>query len=436
MLWLLIVAAVIHGVRQRKASDSARSLGLSAGRDPVLVAFASQTGLAEQIAWLTAETLSQAGTAARVVGLGTLTAADLKASHRMLVIASTTGEGDAPDSLASFVGRQMRAGADLTGLSYAVLALGDRSYGAFCGFGRALDGWLEASGATALFGRIEVDNGNPGSLRDWQRQISELTGQTIDSDWTPRPFEPWRLVEREHLNPGSPGGEAYWLSFEPVGPVPAWKAGDIAEIALPNPAEPARDYSIASLPADGRAEFIIRRRVGPDGSTGLGSTWLTRDLILGGEIGLRIRPNTAFHGPEHDVPLILIGNGTGIAGLRAHWRARQGKAHGGVWLMFGERSSIHDAFLNDELKTAEASGALTRIDRAFSRDPSDGRYVQALVEENVHALNDWINRGAVILVCGSRNGMSTGVDEALIRCLGSERTADLRESGRCRRDIY
>jgi sulfite reductase (NADPH) flavoprotein alpha-component len=53
---------------------------------------------------------------------------------------------------------------------------------------------------------------------------------------------------------------------------------------------------------------------------------------------MRIRANRSFHGPEAATPLILIGNGTGLAGLRAHWKARAGRPHGGTWLMFGERT--------------------------------------------------------------------------------------------------
>jgi sulfite reductase (NADPH) flavoprotein alpha-component len=42
-------------------------------------------------------------------------------------------------------------------LHYAVLALGDSAYAQFCGFGRALDQWLQAQGAQPLFPRIEVN---------------------------------------------------------------------------------------------------------------------------------------------------------------------------------------------------------------------------------------------------------------------------------------
>lgn len=441
-LWLLIIALVRWSQARARHAAAARSAALApAGDAPaLLVAFASQTGLAEELAWMTARSLSDAGTPARVALLGELQPAELKAAGHVLIIASTTGEGDAPDAMSRFVRQSMKAPADLTGLSYGLLALGDGAYADFCGFGRALDGWLQRSGAAPLFDRVEVDDGDTGAIRHWQHQLGLLTGSTIQPDWTPPAFDRWRLVERTHLNPGSPGGEAWLMAFEPIGHAPVWVAGDIAEIGLPvidgQPAPGSREYSVASLPADGRAEFIVRLMRRPDGTPGLASGWLTRDLAIGGEAAMRIRTNRSFHGPSPETPLILIGNGTGLAGLRAHWKARAGQAAGQTWLMFGERTRAHDAFLDTELQAALASGVLTRLDRVFSRDAGDGRYVQALIAEHAADLTAWIDRRAAILVCGSLEGMSQGVHEALEAALGADALLSLTESGRYRRDVY
>ena len=441
-LWLIVVALVRWSEGRARRANAARSAALAPadGASAVLVAFASQTGLAEELAWMTARSLSDGGVPARVVPLGDLGPDELRAAGRVLVVASTTGEGDAPDAMSRFVRQWMEAPADLAGLSYGLLALGDRTYSDFCGFGRALDSWLKRSGAQPLFDRVEVDDGDTGAIRHWQHLLGSLTGSTIHPDWTPPVFDRWRLVGRTHLNPGSPGGEAWMLAFEPVGHTPVWAAGDIAEIGLPvvegQPAAGSREYSVASLPADGRAEFIVRLMQRPDGTPGLASGWLTRDLAPGDEVGMRIRTNRSFHGPTPETPLILIGNGTGLAGLRAHWRARAGQDASQTWLMFGERTRAHDAFLDVELQAALGMGWLSRMDRVFSRDAGDGRYVQALIAEHAGVLRAWVARGAVILVCGSLEGMSKGVHEALEAVLGSEEVRSLSETGRYRRDVY
>ncbi len=437
-LWLLSILAVVvsRALARRAAARKAAALSGDADGGAVLVAFASQTGLAEELAWMTARSLSDAGTPARVTLLGDLEPAELKAAGSLLVIASTTGEGDPPDSMSWFVRQVMKAPADLTGLSYGLLALGDRTYADYCGFGRALDGWLQRSGARPLFDHVEVDNGDTGAIRHWQHQLGLITGSTVQADWTPPAYDRWRLVERRLLNPGSPGGEAHLLAFEPIDHAPHWAAGDIAELGLPDPTQGSREYSVASLPATGRAEFIIRRMTRPDGTPGLASGWLTRDLTPGAEVGMRIRTNRSFHGPDAATPLILIGNGTGLAGLRAHLKAREGQLHGGAWLMFGERTRAHDAFLDDELQALQASGVLTRLDRVFSRDAGDGRYVQAVIAEQAGTLKDWLSRGATIMVCGSLEGMSRGVHEALEAVVGADALRDLTETGRYRRDVY
>lgn len=439
-LWLMVVIAVVWRRRRARRAAAARAGALTSGADAVTVAFASQTGLAEELAWMTARSLSEAGTGARVVPLGELDAAALKNAGRLLIVASTTGEGDAPDGVSRFLRQTMGAPADLSGLSYGLLALGDHAYADFCGFGRALDGWLQRSGAEPLFDRVEVDNGDAGAIRHWQHLLGPLTGSTVQADWTPPAYDRWTLVERRHLNPGSPGGEAWLLGFAPAGHDPVWTAGDIAEIGLPaapDGADPgSREYSVASLPDDGHADFIVRRMTRPDGSPGLASGWLTHDLAVGDSVNMRIRANRSFHGPAAGTPLVLIGNGTGLAGLRAHWKARAGLTHGGAWLMFGERTRAHDAFLDDELQAALKTRDLTRLDRVFSRDAGDGRYVQALIAEHADDLRAWVDRGAAILVCGSLEGMSKGVQAALTDVLGAERLADLTEAGRYRRDVY
>ena len=85
---------------------------------------------------------------------------------------------------------------------------------------------------------------------------------------------------------------------------------------------PHREYSIASVMADGAVELLLRRQLRADGTPGIGSGWLCDHAAIDEPVQLRLRRNDNFHGVPADVPLLLIGNGTGIAGLRAHLRRR------------------------------------------------------------------------------------------------------------------
>jgi len=182
--------------------------------------------------------------------------------------------------------------------------------------------------------------------------------------------------------------------------------------------------------------LLVREARHPGGTLGIGSAFLLHDLGLAGDVRLRVRRNRAFHVPDDDVPMILIGNGTGIAGLRALLarRARQGR--GRNWLLFGERTRAHDMHFGADLERWVRTGQLARADFAFSRDGSARHYVQDLVSAHGDALRRWVAEGAVIYVCGSEVGMAPAVDATLRGLLGDESLEQLRRVQRYRRDVY
>lgn len=420
----------------------------SVAADEILVVYASQTGYAEQLAIQTLNSLQEGGMPSRLMSIQALTPAILGQAQKILFIASTTGEGDAPDSAAKFNRNVLHASLQqtpsLSHLQYAILALGDRHYQAFCAFGHQLDQWLRQQGAHSLFDLVEVDNGDDGALRHWQHHLGLLIGHTDLEDWHQAEYESWTLAERHLLNAGSQGGAVYHLrltaSVTNLNKSSQWQAGDIAEILPRRPDVskplPHREYSIASIPADGAVELIVRQMPQADGSLGLGSGWLTHYANIGDAIDLRLRTNRSFHPPSDDIPLILIGNGTGIAGLRAHLKQRAEKGIKRNWLFFGERERACDFFCRAELEQWQASGILSKLDLAFSRDQEQRIYVQDKLREQANELRNWITQGAAIYVCGSLAGMASGVDLALREILGEAELAHLREHGLYRRDVY
>lgn len=421
LAWLALCAACL---RRRPAADEADATGL-------LVAYASQTGSAERLAAASARLLRTAGAGVRLVDLRLLTPQALAEAERVLLIVSTTGEGDPPDDAVPFLRRFEAQTPGLGHLRYGLLSLGDRRYAHFCGFGRALARRLEAAGAAALFDAIEVDNGDVAALARWQAALSSLSGQDLRADMLQEPFVPMRLGERRLLNPGSSGGPIFHLELEPeAGAAPPWAAGDIAEIRTPS--GPIREYSIASTPGDRRVHLVVRQQRHADGY-GLGSGWLTRDCAIGAAVPLRVRRNSAFHAPPDASPMLLIGNGTGIAGLRAHLRASASRGH---WLVYGERQRLHDALYQADVEDWMRRGVLSRVDRVFSRDPPAREYVQDRLRQRAPVLRDFVAKGAWIYVCGSREGMAPGVDAALRDVLGEAEVERLQSEGRYRRDVY
>ncbi|MGV8918198.1 MAG: PepSY domain-containing protein [Pseudomonas sp.] len=399
-----------------------------------LIGFASQSGFAEQLAWQTAGQLQAAGLPVRVQRLADVTEQDLHQSQNALFVVSTFGDGEAPDSARGFERGVLGRPLSLSGLNYAVLALGDRQYQHFCGFANRLHDWLAERGGNTLFAPIEVDSGDQAALQDWQRQLGRVTGSESFSAFEAPVFEHWSLSRREWLNPGSSGSRVYLLGLTPP-EAQSWSAGDLVAVLAPGSDTP-RDYSIASIPADGRLQLIVRQEVHGDGGLGLCSGWLTEQAELGGTIEMRVRRNSGFHLPHEPVPMILLGNGTGLAGLRSLLKARIARGQQRNWLLFGERNSAHDFHCRDELQGWLATGDLQRLDLAFSRDQVEKVYVQDRLRESADELNKWLAEGAAIYICGSLQGMAAGVDQVLSEVLGAEEVERLIEQGRYRRDVY
>jgi sulfite reductase (NADPH) flavoprotein alpha-component len=362
----------------------------------------------------------------------------LRAAERVLLLVSTYGEGDAPDAAAGFAGRLMTTSLPLPQLHYAVLALGDSAYAQFCGFGRALDQWLQAQGAQSLFPRVEVNRSSEQAIGQWRQQLSHLAGTSDAPDWSAPAFDAWRLSERLQLNAGSAGAPVYHLELEPLnGALPAWQSGDLVQVAAPADPSRAREYSIASIPADGRVHLLVRLHTHHDGSHGVASGWLTQQASLGETVQLRLRQHRRFR-LEGNVerPLILIGNGSGIAGLRGHLKARVLAGQGRNWLLFGERNAAYDYHYRAELDGWQRDGMLEKLDMVFSRDQTERRYVQDRLAEQAESVREWIAEGAAIYICGSLEGMAAGVDAALEAALGRDGLDALAVAGRYRRDVY
>ncbi|PUA18034.1 sulfite reductase flavoprotein subunit alpha [Glaciimonas sp. PCH181] len=241
---------------------------------PLLIAFASQSGVAESMALRTAAALQAAGVAVKIQALSTLDPERLRHFHRVLLVVSTFGEGDPPDSARRFA-RQLaqQSGNSLPHVQYGILAFGDRSYTQFCGFGHTLDHWLHSQGAQAFFPMIEVDNGDEAALARWQQALRELAGTTVENialtpspntqvspntsaqiaARLPTPYQPWRLSTRHQSNPGSQGEPIFHLEFSLSDqPAANWASGALVEI-VPHHAIERVDFFLQRWALDGAA---------------------------------------------------------------------------------------------------------------------------------------------------------------------------------------
>ena len=116
---------------------------------------------------------------------------------------------------------------------------------------------------------------------------------------------------------------------------------------------------------------------------------------------------------DDNVPIIMIGPGTGVAPYRAFMQERIAKgANGKNWLFFGERNRKFDYFYEDDWTQWTSQGKL-KIDLAFSRDQTDKIYVQHKMLENAKELWAWLEEGAYFYVCGDAHRMAKDVETTL-----------------------
>jgi sulfite reductase (NADPH) flavoprotein alpha-component len=177
-----------------------------------------------------------------------------------------------------------------------------------------------------------------------------------------------------------------------------------------------RDYSIASSPVQHPDHVhltvaTVRYTAGDRNHGGVASTFLAE---RGETVNVHLRPNHTFRLPAPEVPIIMIGPGTGIAPFRGFLQERQAcAAPGRSWLFFGDRRRATDFLYGDELTGFVESGTLTHLDLAFSRDEDTKYYVQHKMWENRSELFSWLQQGAYIYVCGDADRMAKDVDAML-----------------------
>ena len=456
---------------------------------PWLITYASQTGVSEQLAWRTATSLQEAHQPVTVKPIQQLTENELKTAPQILFVVSTYGTGEAPDLASSFEKKFLSSNLDLTHMHYGVLALGSDEYpDTYCSFGHRVNDWLKQCGAQALFDLIEVNNANNEDVQRWNQALAKASQLELQSMSIEKTFDTWVLDKRTQLNPDSLGAPAYNLELTPKHEV-YWQAGDIAEVQPGNstarieqflqkhqvhpdtlvdclsisiqqalwdkdltvevepfanmehlleqlPTLPTREYSIASIPTQLFLRLTVRQQLDQNGQLGLGSGWLIEHTQVNDTIALRIRTNESFHLIDDNRPMICIGNGTGIAGLMSLLHARTRQDYSENWLIFGERQCRCDFFYQTTIEAWQNMGMLKRLDLAFSRDQEQRVYVQDILRQQADELKAWIDRDAVIYVCGSIEGMASGVDQALNDILGEAQVDELRLNGRYRRDVY
>ncbi|MEM6478189.1 MAG: sulfite reductase flavoprotein subunit alpha [Pseudomonadota bacterium] len=287
-----------------------------------------------------------------------------------------------------------------------------------------VEGWLTRLGAKAddtvaghdmplgelLAKRLEIMTPGREFIREMEKRAghAELTHVVSNGDKEALEAFLWGkdALDLMNLNPGlalSADEVIGWL--KPL----QHRAYSISSCPVANPGEVHLTVAAVRWNAEGRAH------------KGVASTFLADMAPEGAEVGIFMSPNKSFRIPANDdVPMIMVGPGTGIAPFRAFLQARRERgATGTNWLFFGDQHIESDFIYRDELDEMKASGLLSRLDLAFSRDQKEKIYVQNRMEENGKDLYALLEEGGHVYVCGDATRMAKDVDAMLLKVVAT-----------------
>lgn len=507
------------------------------------ILYGTETGNGRALAKDFAEAAAKRGLAPKVADMADYKVRSLKDEQDVLIIVSTHGEGDPPESAKPFFEFVEGTRAPkLAGVRYSVLALGDSTYEKYCEAGKRLDRRFQELGAKPLHDRVDCDVDYDEPAASWSESVVEKLAADVEaaparvvslrpvSNAAPvhdkrNPFpatvleniaivsrhssketrhveldlsgsglkyQPGdalgfvpkndpavveqllqasglsaeaevsvknesipladALTNRFEITIGSPRFVEQWAKLSDAAELRALATADSADrvkyleqnhiadiirrfpvvgisaealLAGLRPLQP-RLYSIASSQAavDEEAHLTVAPvRYDLHGSArgGVASTQIADRLQMGDTVPVYIQENPHFRLPGDDVPIIMVGPGTGVAPFRAFLQEREARAAAGrSWLFFGERNRRSDFLYQIEWQQWLKDGVLSKLDVAFSRDTDEKVYVQHRMLEQARELYAWLEEGAHFYVCGDEKAMSRDVHEALLRIIETE----------------
>jgi sulfite reductase (NADPH) flavoprotein alpha-component len=532
------------------------------------VLYGTESGNSETLADRAVKEAKKRGFAANMRNMAEISPADLAKIPNLLVIVSTWGDGEPPETAAPFYKELMETGADFSATRFSVCALGDTAYEKFCQTGKDIDARLEALGAIRVTERQDCDVDYEDAFNAWLGRALEILAPSAADPVVTTPAAPVSTVEYGkkhpfpaevlevvHLNGRRSAKETLHLEFSLAGSGMSYEPGDALAVVPVNAPDvvqsvleaaklggseevevkaigtkplaealredfditalsrnvlvklsqvtgsprlkelladeakeglknyvdgreiidalhdfapsglsaaalagifrklPPRLYSIASSPLAHPDQVhltvaAVRYQTHGRSRKGVCSTYLADLVKPGDHAEVFVQPNKNFRLPaDGAVPVIMVGPGTGIAPFRAFVEHRAALGSPGKnWLFMGDQHYLYDFLYQLEWQDHLKSGALTRLDVAFSRDQPEKIYVQHRLRERARDLYAWLEEGAHFYVCGDASRMAADVHESLISIIqdqaGKSREAaqayveDLRKTKRYQRDVY
>ena len=261
-------------------SDLTSGKGLSGSSSspvvPVTILVGSQTGNSEGLAKKLSKMMAKMNFAPKVVDMGSYDKARLTEEQNVLIITSTYGDGEPPDSAAELHAYVRSEGApSLENISYSVLALGDTEYPDFCQCGIEFDEAFEKLGARRVYPRVDCDVDYDDQFTKWSAGVMDAMGGSAgavaesDEVWEDgyskkNPF-PATILKNVNLNSADSERETYHIEFSLEGSGLVYEVGDALGV-MPRNSENLVDEMLSNLPFKPTEEVPL---IGGSGSASL-----------------------------------------------------------------------------------------------------------------------------------------------------------------------
>ena len=226
------------------------------------VLYGTESGNCEELAVDLMKTAKKSGFKAQITNMAETNVAALKEAETLLVVVSTWGEGEPPETAETFYNELMSTDLSLAGLEFAVCALGDTSYEQFCQTGKDVDARLEKLGAKRITERVDCDVDYDESYAGWNKNVWSILGSAEVADVIvpeqiydrKNPF-PAEVISNQLLSGDHSNKETIHVELSLDGSGFEYLPGDVLAV-LPNNAKDVVDSVLAAtgLAANTRIE--------------------------------------------------------------------------------------------------------------------------------------------------------------------------------------
>lgn len=177
---LVWVSGYLYGLSQSGSQPVAATGAVTAPGGSLTILYGSQTGNAKGVASAIQAQAQARGLPVTLTSMADYKPKQLKKETHLLVVVSTYGEGEPPESAVDLF-EQLKKGkvGKLEGLKFAVLGLGDSSYEFFCQTGQDFDSLLTKAGADRIHELASLDVDYQDAAKAWGEQAVNAIAATL-----------------------------------------------------------------------------------------------------------------------------------------------------------------------------------------------------------------------------------------------------------------